>query len=67
MLNHAANRLYNKPYDANGEIAASGNANTEMLQDLMDTRSFNVNHQEVLGNLISDPVMRIRWSRKIAI
>jgi anhydro-N-acetylmuramic acid kinase len=36
MLDHAAKRLYNKPYDEDGKIAASGTANQEMLAELMD-------------------------------
>lgn len=35
MLDHAARRLFGKPYDPDGEIAASGKINEAMLADLM--------------------------------
>lgn len=35
IIDEACQRLFDKPYDANGEIAAKGSINNEMLQDLM--------------------------------
>lgn len=35
IIDEACNILFNIPYDKNGEIAAGGNINTEMLEELM--------------------------------
>ena len=65
MLDHAARVLFDKPYDADGAIAASGHANNRLLEVLLNHPSFIDHHLEALGASILGRASRTRFWRRI--
>jgi 1,6-anhydro-N-acetylmuramate kinase len=66
MLDHAARVLFDKPYDADGAIAASGHANNRLLEVLLNHPFFFIDHHlEALGASILGQASRKRFWRQI--